>query len=113
VLCPYFVPTGIHASHRNRPADMQDSGKPTRSQLIAQAMTDKAVGSGKVTAAQVAQFVMDAVREKRFYVYSHPKSLGIVQTRIEDIMLARNPSDPFAAKPEIGAELRKALRAPQ
>ena len=49
---------------------------------------------------------MDAVREKRFYVYSHPKSLGIVQTRIEDIMLARNPSDPFAAKPEIGAELR-------
>ncbi len=111
VLCPYFVPTGIHASQRNRPAEMQEAAKPTKSQLIAQAMIDKAVTSGKVTAAEVAQFVMDAVREKRFYVFSHPKALGIVQTRIEDVMLGRNPSDPFAARPEIGADLRKALRA--
>jgi hypothetical protein len=34
-----------------------------------------------------------------------------VQARLEDVMLARNPSDPFAAKPQIGAELRAALRA--
>ena len=34
-----------------------------------------------------------------------------MQTRLEDIMLARNPTDPFAAKPEIGQELRAALRA--
>jgi hypothetical protein len=33
-----------------------------------------------------------------------------VQTRLEDVMLARNPSDPFADKPEIGASLRAALR---
>jgi hypothetical protein len=26
-------------------------------------------------------------------------------------MLGRNPTDPFAGKPEIGAELRAALRA--
>ncbi len=113
VLCPYFVPTGISASHRNRPADMQEGGKPTKSQLIAQAMTDKAVGSGKVTAAQVAQFVMEAVRDQRFYIYSHPNALGIVQTRLDDVLLGRNPSDPFAAKPEIGESLRQALRAAQ
>jgi NAD(P)-dependent dehydrogenase (short-subunit alcohol dehydrogenase family) len=36
VLCPYFVPTAIHKSHRNRPADTVPSGtKPTRSQRIA------------------------------------------------------------------------------
>lgn len=111
VLCPFFVPTGIHQSQRNRPAEMQESDvRPTKSQLIAQAMSDKAVTSGKVTAAQVAQFVMDAVRESRFYVYSHPKSLASVQTRLEDIMLGRNPTDPFALKPEIGEGLRKALR---
>jgi hypothetical protein len=34
-----------------------------------------------------------------------------VQTRLEDIMQARNPTDPFAARPEIGAELRAALRS--
>jgi NAD(P)-dependent dehydrogenase (short-subunit alcohol dehydrogenase family) len=111
VLCPFFVPTGIHQSHRNRPAEMREQLQPTKSQLIAQAMSDKAVSSGKLSAAQVAQFVFDAVREGRFYVYSHPKSLASVQTRLEDIMLGRNPTDPFALKPEIGAELRKALRA--
>jgi NAD(P)-dependent dehydrogenase (short-subunit alcohol dehydrogenase family) len=109
VLCPFFVPTGIHKSERNRPADMP-AAKPTKSQLIAQAMSDKAVTSGKVTAAQVAQWVFDACAENRFYVFSHPKSLQSVQVRLEDIMTPRNPTDPFAAKPEIGAELKRALR---
>ena len=111
VLCPFFVPTGIHQSHRNRPVEMLEDHKPTRSQLIGQAMSEKAVGGGKVTAATVAQNVFDAVRDDRFYIYSHPKALASVQTRLEDIMLARNPTDPFAGKPEIGAELRTALRA--
>jgi len=111
VLCPFFVPTGITQSHRNRPGELKDASAPTRSQLIGQAMSDKAVGSGKVSAAQVAQFVFDAVAEKRFYVYSHPKALATVQTRLEDIMTQRNPTDPFAHKPELGEKLKAQLRA--
>jgi NAD(P)-dependent dehydrogenase (short-subunit alcohol dehydrogenase family) len=111
VLCPYFVPTGIHRSERNRPGAFADTqARPTKSQLIAQAMSDKAVTSGKVSAAEVAQFVFDAMDAQRFYIYSHPRSLANVQTRLEDIMTPRNPSDPFAARPEIGANLRAALR---
>ena len=110
VLCPFFVPTGIHRSERNRPAGMAGE-KPTRSQLIGQAMSEKAVTSGKVSAAQVAQFVFDAMEANRFYIYSHPKALASVQTRLEDIMLARNPTDPFKDLPQIGADLKKALRA--
>ena len=110
VLCPFFVPTGITQSQRNRPAEMRDEARPTRSQLIGQAMVDKAVGSGKVTAAQVAQFVFDAMVEKHFYIYSHPKSLASVQVRLEDIMTPRNPTDPFAHKPELGEKLRAQLR---
>ncbi len=110
VLCPFFVPTGITRSHRNRPAGMA-AAKPTRSQLIGQAMGDKAVGSGKVTAAEVAQKVFDAISANQFYIYSHPKAIASVQTRMEDIMLARNPTDPFAHKPELGVALRQALRA--
>ena len=109
VLCPFFVPTGITQSHRNRPADMA-AAKPTRSQLIGQAMSDKAVGSGKVTAAEVAQKVFDAIAVNQFYIYSHPKAIASVQTRMEDIMLARNPTDPFAHKPELGVALRQALK---
>ena len=109
VLCPYFVPTGINQSERNRPAELA-AAKPTRSQLIGQAMSDKAVTSGKVTAAEVAQKVFDAIAANQFYIYSHPKAIASVQTRLEDILQARNPTDPFAHKPELGLELRKALR---
>ena len=110
VLCPFFVATGIGRSERNRPADLP-AAKPTKSQLIGRAMTERAIGSGRVTAAMVAQFVFDAMREQRFYIYSHPQALGSVQVRLEDVMTPRNPTDPFAAKPEVGAELRAALRA--
>ena len=110
VLCPYFVPTGISQSHRNRPADAAPD-KPTRSQLIGQAMSDKAVGSGRVSAADVAQKVFDAIAAGQFYIYSHPKAIGSVQVRLEDIILPRNPTDPFAHKPELGLELKRAVRA--
>jgi NAD(P)-dependent dehydrogenase (short-subunit alcohol dehydrogenase family) len=110
VLCPFFVPTGITQSQRNRPADGV-AVKPTRSQLIGQAMSDKAVGSGKVSAAEVAQKVFDAIAANQFYIYSHPKAIGSVQVRLEDIMLARNPTDPFSHKPELGVELKRLLRA--
>nr|WP_295771569.1 SDR family oxidoreductase [Rhodoferax sp.] len=111
VLCPFFVPTGISQSQRNRPEELKADDKPTQSQMIGQAMSDKAVGSGKVTAAQVAQMVFDAIAANQFYIYSHPKAIGSVQTRMEDVMLARNPTDPFSHKPELGVELKKALRA--
>ena len=110
VLCPFFVPTGISRSERNRPEDAP-AAKPTRSQLIGRAMNDRAVGSGKVSAVDVARFVFEAIEADRFYIYSHPKALGSVQTRLEDVVQARNPTDPFAGKPEIGAELRAKLRA--
>ena len=110
VLCPFFVSTGIGMSHRNRPAELR-GGKPTKSQMIQQAMTGKAVGSGKVSAAHVAQLVFDAIGQNQFYIYSHPKAIKSVQTRLEDILQARNPTDPFADKPEIGAQLKASLRA--
>jgi NAD(P)-dependent dehydrogenase (short-subunit alcohol dehydrogenase family) len=112
VLCPFFVPTGISQSHRNRPDEHKAAGtKPTKSQLIGQAMSDKAVGSGKVSAADVAQKVFDAMVANQFYIYSHPKSIASVQVRMEDVLMSRNPTDPFAHKPELGVELKKALRA--
>jgi len=110
VLCPFFVPTGISQSHRNRPAEFA-SAKPTKSQLISQAQTDKAVSSGKLTAADVAALVFDAVDHRKFYIFSHPQALAGVQTRLEDVMLQRNPTDAFVDRPEIGAGLRAKLRA--
>ena len=109
VLCPYFVPTGISQSHRNRPSSLK-ADKPTQSQLIGQAMSDKAVSSGKVTAAEVAQLVFDAVAHDQFYIYSHPQALGNVQSRMEAIVQQHNPPDPFEARPDVGEKLRAQLR---
>lgn len=109
VLCPYFVPTGIANSHRNRPAELADV-KPTQSQLIGQAMSEKAVSSGKVTAADVAGLVFDAMEANRFYVFSHPQALGNVTQRMQAIVDIQNPPDPFAERPEVGERLRAALR---
>jgi NAD(P)-dependent dehydrogenase (short-subunit alcohol dehydrogenase family) len=109
VLCPFFVPTGIHQSHRNQPAEMEGE-KPTQAQLVNLAMTTKAVGSGKVSAADVAAKVFEAMEADRFYIFSHPKALGSVRLRADDITGLRNPSDPFADRPDIGAGLRQALR---
>lgn len=109
VLCPYFVPTGINSSERNRPEGLKPQAL-TQSQIIGQAMSDKAVSSGKVSAAQVAQMVFDAMHADQFYIYSHPKALGNAQTRFDAIVHGHNPPDPFAERPDIGMQLRQALR---
>ena len=110
VLCPYFVPTGIHQSHRNRPEELRSDAKPTASQMIAQVMSSKAVTSGRLTATDVANLVFDGVEKGQFYLYTHPQALAMVQTRLEDVVQVRNPTDPFVGKPEIGEQLKKALR---
>ncbi|MCU6433431.1 SDR family oxidoreductase [Undibacterium sp. Jales W-56] len=110
VLCPYFVPTGISQSQRNRPDDVQASA-PTASQRASQAMSDKAVSSGKVTAAEVAEKTFKAISDGQFYIYSHPTALGNVQERMEDIVMQRNPGDPYKAAPHIRDMLRSKLKA--
>jgi NAD(P)-dependent dehydrogenase (short-subunit alcohol dehydrogenase family) len=111
VLCPYFVPTGISQSQRNRPDELKANAELTASQRAARAVSEKAVSSGKVTAAEVAQRTFDAIRDGSFYIYSHPQALGNVQTRMEDIVLQRNPSDPFAAVPQVREMLQAKLNA--
>jgi len=110
LLAPYFVPTGITKSERNRP-DHDVNRKPTKSQLIGQAMGDKAVSSGKVTAPEMAQKVFDAISANQFWVFSHPGALGNVQSRMESIVQIAQPADPFKARPEIGQKLREQLRS--
>ncbi len=110
VLCPYFVPTGISQSHRNRPDDVKMTAGPTASQMAAQAMTVKAVESGKVSAADVAKLTFDAIEAGQFYIYSHPGALGGVAERMDEIVHQRNPSDPYKATPQIRDMLRAKMK---
>jgi NAD(P)-dependent dehydrogenase (short-subunit alcohol dehydrogenase family) len=105
VLCPYFVPTGISQSHRNRPADVA-AGEVTASQKAAQIMSHKAVTSGKISAAEVADMSFKAIQDGQFYIFSHPGALAGVQDRMNDIMQQQNPGDPYKDAPQIRAMLR-------
>jgi NAD(P)-dependent dehydrogenase (short-subunit alcohol dehydrogenase family) len=97
VLCPAYVPTGIADSARNRPAELADAGRvKTEEDLARETGLKKAVERGRISADDVAQTVFEAVRDERFYILTHPKILGAVQARMEDILRGANPRDPLA-----------------
>lgn len=100
LLCPAFVPTGITRSERNRPAELANEGGPTASQQVAQQQSEKAVASGKISAAEVAQMTFDAIRADRFFVFTHPKILPTVEERYQAALRGAPPADPFASKPQ-------------
>lgn len=110
VLCPYFVATGIGHAERNRPEGLRNAAPPTRSQSAVRAMNDQALAASKLSARRVAEITFDALRANAFYIFSHPRALGGVQLRMEDVLAARNPSDPFAERPELRKQLIGALR---
>jgi len=99
VLCPAFVPTGIAHSHRSRPAELLNANEATASQRTAQAASEKAVASGKLTAEEIAQLTFDAVRENRFYVFTHPQILPSLRARFDAVLAGLAPADPYAARP--------------
>jgi len=95
VLCPAYVPTGIADSGRNRPADLTQTRQKSEADLALDANLKKAVQSGKLSAADVAQKVYEAVRDERFYILTHPKIKPSIQWRMEDILQDRNPTNPM------------------
>jgi NAD(P)-dependent dehydrogenase (short-subunit alcohol dehydrogenase family) len=95
VLCPAYVPTGIADSERNRPAGVEATAK-SKETLARQAMLKKAVASGRLSADDVARAVVRAVKEERFYVLTHPRIMGAIRARMEDILDERAPRNPMA-----------------
>ena len=95
VLCPAYVPTRITESERSRPKELAVSKKSPET-LAREAMLKKAVTSGKVSADQVAQAVVAAIKNERFYILTHPRIKGAIQARMEDILEGRPPRNPLA-----------------
>ena len=91
VLCPGFVKTNISKSERNRPA-AQRTGP--RGPDLAQAM--HALVDAGIEATTVAEHVVAAVKESRFYILTHPEMRGSLEHRQRDILEGRAPGiDPM------------------
>jgi len=90
VLCPSFVPTGIGDSARNRPAELGDVN-PMAAPF--EAAVKQAVASGRLTAADVSNITIDAIKANRFYVLPHQKAKLAIESRFRDILDERQPTD--------------------
>lgn len=95
VLCPAYVPTGIADSERNRPPHLGPSQKSPET-IAREAMLRKAVTSGRLSADDVARAVVQAVKEDRFYILTHPRIKGAIRARMEDILEDRAPRNPMS-----------------
>jgi NAD(P)-dependent dehydrogenase (short-subunit alcohol dehydrogenase family) len=94
LLSPAFAPTGIADAERARPARWRNDAAPTASQILAARELRKAVRAGRLTAADIADATFDAIRDERFYVFTHPAIVPSIRLRHEDIERQRQPSDP-------------------
>jgi NAD(P)-dependent dehydrogenase (short-subunit alcohol dehydrogenase family) len=73
VLCPGFIPTGITSSSRNRPSSLGDEAAPPN---VART-TASTVPT--MTAEEVAEQVLDAVRSDRFWILTHGEYRAVIR----------------------------------
>ena len=93
VLCPELIKTGIAKSDRNRPA--QYSGEGDIIESDARTMVHDSIASGVSSGLpprEMAERVLRAVKDNRFYILSNDGWMESARTRIEDILQGRNPT---------------------
>lgn len=91
VLCPGWVRTKIHESERNRPDVPQVEEDPDENLLALKAMVGNWIAEG-LQPAHVASLVVEAIRERRFYVLTHPEWQGMVRDRVDRMLSGENPA---------------------
>ena len=93
VLCPESVDTGIAAAERNRPAHYRGDRDIVESGARALVMDSLAqsVATG-IHPRVMAQRVLEAIREERFYILSQDGWREAAHTRLDDIRAGRNPT---------------------
>jgi hypothetical protein len=52
----------------------------------------------------------EAIRDDRFYIYSHPNRLAGIAARLSELLEQRNPGDPLTGLPQVRAKLETAVR---
>jgi NAD(P)-dependent dehydrogenase (short-subunit alcohol dehydrogenase family) len=94
VLCPGFVKTKIGGSHRNRPAS--DGAQAVTDEMKKfQGVLNQLVEGG-VPAETIAEQVLHAIREPRFYVLTHPEMKPAIEHRMKQILAEQQPGiDPM------------------
>ena len=97
VLCPAFVRTQIAESHRNRPAHLANGARDATAASVGAAAAQRVRDQVKagIPAEVVAERVVEAIKEEKFYILPHPElTTGMVKRRLDDILEGRYPRVP-------------------
>jgi NAD(P)-dependent dehydrogenase (short-subunit alcohol dehydrogenase family) len=95
VLCPGWVNTRIHEADRNRPPELQPDQEADQTMAeMGRQILGNLIASG-LPPSEVASRVLDAIREERFYILTHPDMTPMVRHRMEDILEGRTPAPSF------------------
>ena len=92
VLCPGFVATKISDSERNRPAGTAASQPtaPVATQEMIREMARQQVAAG-IKPSEVAEMVLESIRDDRFYILTHPRFKKLIRLRMEAILEGKAP----------------------
>ena len=93
VLCPAYVPTAISDSERNRPASLLENRKKSAEDLKREEQLRHAVQSGRISAEQVADLVLEGVKAEKFYILPHQRIKSAIEIRMQDILQEREPTN--------------------
>lgn len=92
VLCPAYVNTNINESQRNRPAGLTASTPPAKTpeaEVFAEWFQSQLTHG--LSPRAVADQTVTAVRERRFYILTHPDFMPVFEARAKRIIAAENP----------------------
>jgi NAD(P)-dependent dehydrogenase (short-subunit alcohol dehydrogenase family) len=95
VLCPGWVRTRILDADRNRPAELAPLPEPNPRQEQFRQMGRHLVETG-MDPARVAGHVIDAIRDGRFYVLTHPEFGESIRGRAEAVLAGGPPASLLA-----------------
>jgi len=80
VLCPAFVQTRIHDSHRNRPAQYQSDAASATSESRSSKKAKEMVERG-IEVSIVGKRVVEALNDGELYIFTHPNYRPVIQQR--------------------------------
>lgn len=91
VVCPSLVRTEIFHSERNRDDGIEEGPKA----VAVMGMLREAIAAGGIQPADVADHIVSAIKEDRFWVFTHPETAVRAAVRYQDIEANRNPTSPY------------------
>jgi NAD(P)-dependent dehydrogenase (short-subunit alcohol dehydrogenase family) len=112
VLCPAWVNTDIAHAGRNRPPELAPvTPREPLNRVFADWVADQ-IASGLDPRA-VGDQVLDAIRNERFYVFTHPEWQPLIEDRMKTVLSAGDPTPPQPPGAEsLMRELAKLGRKP-